>query len=104
MIHGLKLVAVAIVAQAVWGMARALCPDRQRAVIGSVAALLILSGTSPVVQVRTMLMGGMAGLGLCRAVPRRRRVPRPRRFRAPLGSWRSAGSCCCLPLCRWCAP
>src|ERR1700733_6108070 len=32
-IHGLKLAAVAIVAQAVWGMARTLCPDRQRASI-----------------------------------------------------------------------
>jgi chromate transporter len=39
MLHGLKLVAVAIVAQAVWGMARSLCPDRQRAAIGLVGAL-----------------------------------------------------------------
>src|ERR1700691_2676794 len=31
LLHGLKLVAVAIVAQAVWGMARTLCPDRERA-------------------------------------------------------------------------
>ena len=30
-LHGLKLVAVAVVAQAVWGMARSLCPDRERA-------------------------------------------------------------------------
>ena len=29
-LHGLKLVAVAIVGQAVWGMARTLCPDRER--------------------------------------------------------------------------
>src|SRR5689334_20670210 len=33
LLHGLKLVAVAIVAQAVWGMARSLCPDKQRASI-----------------------------------------------------------------------
>ena len=33
LLHGLKLVAVAIVAQAVWGMARSLCPDRERASI-----------------------------------------------------------------------
>ncbi len=33
LLHGLMLVAVAIVAQAVWGMARALCPDRERASI-----------------------------------------------------------------------
>lgn len=33
LLHGLKLTAVAIVAQAVWGMARNLCPDRERASI-----------------------------------------------------------------------
>ena len=47
LLHGLKLVAVAIVAQAVSGMARTLCPDRQRASIAVVAALIILfSGSS----------------------------------------------------------
>ncbi|MHB8723171.1 MAG: chromate efflux transporter [Steroidobacteraceae bacterium] len=65
-LHGLKLVAVAIVAQAVWGMARTLCPDRQRASIACVAALLILFSTSPVAQIGTILMGGVAGLWLCR--------------------------------------
>jgi NAD(P)H-dependent FMN reductase len=39
-VHGLKVVAVAIVAQAVWGMAKALCPDRPRAGLAIVAALL----------------------------------------------------------------
>ncbi len=33
MLHGLKLVAVAIVAHALWGMAKTLCPDRQRVFI-----------------------------------------------------------------------
>ena len=42
LLHGLKLVAVAIVAQAVWGMARTLCPDRERASIAVIAALIIL--------------------------------------------------------------
>ncbi|HEY6577767.1 MAG TPA: chromate transporter, partial [Rhizomicrobium sp.] len=41
LLHGLKLVAVAIVAQAVFGMARTLCPDRERASIAVVAALII---------------------------------------------------------------
>jgi chromate transporter len=66
-IHGLKLVAVAIVAQAVWGMARTLCPDRQRATIACVAALLVLFSTSFAAQVGTMLIGGIAGFWLCRA-------------------------------------
>src|SRR6202522_4781748 len=34
-LHGLRLVAVAIVAQAIWGMARTLCPDRERASIAT---------------------------------------------------------------------
>jgi chromate transporter len=66
-IHGLKLVAVAIVAQAVWGMARSLCPDRQRASIAGIAALLILLGNSPAMQIGTILLGGIAGAWLCRA-------------------------------------
>jgi len=66
MLHGLKLVAVAIVAQAVWGMARALCPDRERASIAAVAALLVLFSASSVVQIAAILLGGVAGLFLCR--------------------------------------
>jgi chromate transporter len=67
LVHGLKLVAVAIVAQAVWGMARTLCPDRERASIATVAALIILFSTSSVAQIGAILLGGMAGLWLCRA-------------------------------------
>jgi chromate transporter len=66
-IHGLKLVAVAIVAQAVWGMARSLCPDRERASIACVAALLVLFVNAPAIQIGAMLMGGIAGFWLCRA-------------------------------------
>src|SRR5262249_36646536 len=40
LLHGLKLVAVAIIAQAVWGMARTLAPDRERATIALVATLV----------------------------------------------------------------
>jgi chromate transporter len=65
-IHGLKLVAVAIVAQAVWGMARTLCPDRQRASIGCAAAVMMLLGTSAGAQIGTIAMGGIAGFWLCR--------------------------------------
>jgi chromate transporter len=69
LLHGLKLVAVAIVAQVVWGMARTLCPDRERASIAVVAALLILFSTSSVAQIAAILLGGIAGLWLCRAAP-----------------------------------
>src|SRR5580704_8303505 len=38
-LQGLKIVAVAVVAQAVWAMARSLCPDRQRVTLAVGAAL-----------------------------------------------------------------
>jgi chromate transporter len=66
LLHGLKLVAVAIVAQAVWGMARTLCPDRQRASIALAAALIILSVAGSLAQIAAILAGGLAGLWLCR--------------------------------------
>jgi chromate transporter len=69
LLHGLKLVAVAIVAQAVWGMARTLCPDRERASIGVIAALIILFSSSSVAQIGAIALGGVLGLWLCRAAP-----------------------------------
>ena len=69
LLHGLKLTAVAIVAQAVWGMARSLCPDRERASIAVAAALIILFSTSPVAQISAIALGGLAGLWLCRSGP-----------------------------------
>jgi chromate transporter len=66
LLHGLKLTAVAIVAQAVWGMARTLAPDRERASIAVVAAVIILFSASSVAQIGAILLGGIAGLWLCR--------------------------------------
>jgi chromate transporter len=69
LLHGLKLVAVAIVAQAVWGMARSLCPDRERASIAAVSAVIVLSSASSVAQIAAILIGAIAGLWFCRAAP-----------------------------------
>ncbi|MGO9134239.1 MAG: chromate efflux transporter [Methylovirgula sp.] len=66
LLHGLRLVAVAIVAQAVWGMARTLCPDRARASIAVVATLIILAGSGSLAQIGSIVLGGLAGLLLCR--------------------------------------
>jgi chromate transporter len=66
LLHGLKLVAVAIVAQAVFGMARAFCPDRRRASIAALAMVLILYGSSSIAQIGAILLGGAAGLLVCR--------------------------------------
>jgi chromate transporter len=66
LLHGLKLVAVAIVAQAVWGMARTLCPDRRRASIALTAVLIVLLIPSAVSQIAAILFGAASGLWLCR--------------------------------------
>ena len=66
LLHGLGLVAVAIVAQAVFGMARTLCPDRRRASIAVLAMVLILYSGSSIAQIGAILLGGAAGLLLCR--------------------------------------
>jgi chromate transporter len=68
-LHGLKLVAVAIVAQAVWGMARTLCPDRERASIAGASALIVLLSTSAFSQLAAILFGAVTGAWLCRKIP-----------------------------------
>ena len=74
---GLKIVAVAIVAQAVWGMARALCPDRARALIalGAVAMLAFVPGALGMVG--AIVIGALAGLALGRGQAAETRVPHP---------------------------
>jgi chromate transporter len=64
-LHGLKLVAVAIVAQAVLGMARSLCPDRVRASIATIALVLMLVAPWSLLQIGTIVAGGIAGWMLC---------------------------------------
>lgn len=66
-IHGLKLVAVAVVAQAVMGMARTLCPDRRRAAIGLAAILAALFLPAAIAQLVIIAGGALAGLALCRS-------------------------------------
>lgn len=65
-LHGLKLVAVAIVAQAVWNMARTLAPDRERATIAAAAAVLILLVHSTIAPLLVIVAGGVAGWRVCR--------------------------------------
>jgi chromate transporter len=66
-LHGLKLVAVAIVAQAVWGMAKTLTPDRARAgiALAAIAAVTFIGGSFG--QTGAIALGALAGLWLCRA-------------------------------------
>lgn len=66
--HGLKIVAVAVVAQAVWGMARTLAPDRERASIAVAAVLVVTFLSGPLGQVSAIAMGAVAGLFVCRGL------------------------------------
>lgn len=67
-LHGLKLVAVAVVAHATLGMARSLAPDRARAgiALAALAIVTFLGGASG--QVAAILCGALAELTLCRGV------------------------------------
>jgi chromate transporter len=60
-LHGLKIVAVAVVAQALWGMARNLCPDRQRVTIAISMALLTLAVPSALGQIAAIAIGALIG-------------------------------------------
>ena len=60
-LHGLKLAAVAVVAQAVWGMSRNLAPDRERATIAIVAAIVALTWHSAVTPVLIIVIAGVVG-------------------------------------------
>ncbi|WP_370646304.1 chromate efflux transporter [Methylocystis sp. SB2] len=60
-LHGLKVVAVAVVSQAVWGMARNLCPDRERATIAVAATLLTLAVPTASGQILAIAAGGVIG-------------------------------------------
>ena len=64
---GLKIVAVTIVAQAVWGMAKALTPDRERAAIAVAAALCTTLLAGSLGQVAAIVLGALAGLAVCRS-------------------------------------
>jgi chromate transporter len=60
-VHGLKVAAVAVVAQAVWGMAKSLCPDRTRAGFAIGSALLVIAIPSAWGQIAAILVGGILG-------------------------------------------
>ncbi len=60
-LHGLKVVAVAVVAQAVWGMAKTFCPDRRRITLALLAAISALAWPTSWGQIATIAGGGLIG-------------------------------------------
>ncbi len=67
-LHGLKVVAVAVVAQAIWGMGKNLTPDFKRAAIAVLAAVLALSFVSALAQIAVIVLGAILGLIFVREV------------------------------------
>lgn len=63
-LHGLKVAAVAVVAQAVLSMMRSLAPDRDRATLAVVAAVLVLAVPSALGQIAAIVLGGLVGFVL----------------------------------------
>ncbi|HUC18643.1 MAG TPA: chromate efflux transporter [Acetobacteraceae bacterium] len=69
-LHGLKIVAVAVVAQALWGMARSLCPDRLRMTIAIAMAVLTLAVPSAPGQIAAIILGALIGWRWIREPPK----------------------------------
>lgn len=92
LLHGLKLVAVAVVAQAIWGMSRSLCPDRERASIATIAAILVLFAPTATGQVGAIVFGAVAGLWLSRTTTGQAADPVPEPLAMPVS--RTAGGVC----------
>jgi chromate transporter len=88
-LHGLKIVAVAVIAQAIWGMGKTLCPDRFRATLAIIATLIVFLWPTAWGQILAILMGGLAGWRYLEAIPLHR--PEILKFRvskrAALVSW-----------------
>lgn len=80
-LHGLMLTAVAVVAQAVWSMARSLCPDWQRALLAVSSAAVLLIFSNAATQLIVMLLGALGGWLLCDGGPAR--APGPDNARGP---------------------
>jgi chromate transporter len=67
-LHGLKVVAVAVVAQALWGMGKSLCPDKVRATVAVGAAALVALLPSGPGQLAVIVAGGLFGWAFLRPV------------------------------------
>ena len=88
LVHGLKLVAVAVVAQAVHGMARTLAPDVPRAALAFLALALVLLWAGSLGQILAIALGAAAGCLLCRQGD----VPESGHIAVPIS--RTAGGAC----------
>jgi chromate transporter len=85
-LHGLKVVAVAVVAQAVWSMGRNLCRGVPRLAIAAIAAAMLLWLPAPWTQVGVMVAAGVAGVTLLGIAPAPASEPLPLAVSARAGA------------------
>jgi chromate transporter len=84
-LRGLKLVAVAVVAQAVWGMARTLAPDRARASVAVAACVVCLAEPSSLGQIAAIVLGAVIGITVLQGDPPGADQPVSMGIRIPTG-------------------
>ena len=75
-LHGLKLVAVAVVAQAAWSMGRKLCTDLQRTALALLAAAILLVFSGSAAQLIALAIGAVGGVILCRGAGAQSAAPK----------------------------
>jgi chromate transporter len=85
-LHGLKVVAAAVVAQALWGMGRTLCPDKERASLAVAATSFVSLFPSSLGQIGTILASGLLGWAFLRTSTIRPEVD------VPMGGGRRIGA------------
>ncbi|XDD46858.1 chromate efflux transporter [Leptospira sp. WS39.C2] len=61
-LHGLKVVAVAVVAQAILGMGKKLCPDKERLTIAIITSVILLFFSSAFLQITILVLSGIIGI------------------------------------------
>jgi chromate transporter len=88
LLHGLKVVAVAVVALAVWGMARNLAPDRPRAALAVLSAAAVLLLPVRIGQLAVIVVAGLVGWLLLRSPEGEGNGPGPR---VPVPRWLGIG-------------
>lgn len=76
-LHGLRIVSVAVIAQAVWGMARTLCADARRATLMAAAACVALLAPAAWTQIAVIAAAGAAGVVLLPQAARDAHDPLP---------------------------
>lgn len=97
-LHGLKLVAVAVVADGVRRMAKQLTPDASRMLLAAGAAILVIATQWSFMQLVVVAAGGILGLRLCRQVPRMDGAVFALGYGPPLAKWMLALFCALLVL------